>query len=76
MRPRFPKYVVDKRGLTGKGPYKANIKLIVGMVPINLIDDIKEVGFDYNMSPREVADRVKEGHLTLSEHQVIIPVSD
>ena len=73
---RFPKYVVDKRDLTGKGPYKASIKLIVGMVPINLIDDIKEVGFDYNMSPREVADRVKEGHLTLSEHQAIIPVSD
>ena len=67
---------LEKEAIQNRISYKANIKLIVGMVPINLIDDIKEVGFDYNMSPREVADRVKEGHLTLSEHQVIIPVSD
>lgn len=71
---RYAKYVVESRALTGNGPYKVNIKLIVGMVPINLIDDIKEVGFDYNMSPREVADRVKEGHLILLEHDLTIPV--
>ena len=60
--------------LTGKGPYKANIKLIAGMIPINLVDAIKDVGFDYFMSPREVADAVREGHIILWEREVTFDV--
>ena len=30
-----------------------------GMVPVNLIDEIQGVGFDYGMSAREVADKVR-----------------
>ena len=35
------------------------------MVPVNLITEIKSVGFDYNMSPRDVADAIREGHITI-----------
>ncbi|MFB3081427.1 MAG: multiheme c-type cytochrome, partial [Nitrosomonadaceae bacterium] len=56
---KWPSYKVKRSELVGsKGPYNANIKLIVGMVPINLINEIKDVGFDYGMSAREVAEGV------------------
>ena len=46
-----------------KGPLSVEVKLVAGMVPVNLISAIKDVGFDYGLSAREVADRVVEGHL-------------
>jgi len=67
---RWAKYKVPAAALTGRGPYKANVRLIAGMIPVNLIDQIKEVGFDYGMSAREVADRVVAGHLVLWEREV------
>jgi len=38
------------------------------MVPINLINEIKDVGFDYYMSPRDVAEGVLSGHMVLWEY--------
>jgi nitrate/TMAO reductase-like tetraheme cytochrome c subunit len=67
---RWADYHVEAGELTSTGPYSANIKLIAGMVPVNLIAEIQDVGFDYGMSPREVADRVLEGHLVLWEYDV------
>ena len=61
------KYKVEARALTGKGPYRARIQLIAGMVPVNLLNAIKVVGFDYGMSAREVAEKVVDGHLVLWE---------
>ena len=72
---RWALYEIPGSRLTGKGPYAANIKLVLGMVPVNLIDDIKEVGFDYGMSPRDVAEGVLKGHVTLWEHDVAFDVS-
>lgn len=70
---KWPNYKVKRSELVGsKGPYNANIKLIVGMVPINLINEIKDVGFDYGMSAREVAEGVLAGHLVLWERDVIL----
>jgi len=70
---KWPNYKVKRSELAGsKGPYNANIKLIVGMVPINLINEIKDVGFDYGMSAREVAEGVLAGHLVLWERDVIL----
>ena len=40
------------------------------MVPVNLIAEIQDVGFDYFMSPREVADRVVEGAQILWERDI------
>lgn len=64
---RLAKYVVDAKALTGKGPYRANIKLISQMVPANLIGAIQSVGFDYGLSPGEVTRRVAAGADTLWE---------
>ncbi|MBZ0110834.1 MAG: hypothetical protein K8J08_00090, partial [Thermoanaerobaculia bacterium] len=67
---RWAKYSVPSSQLTGSGPYTVQVKLIAGMIPINLIDAIKGVGFDYFMSPREVAERVVAGHQVLWEKEL------
>ena len=64
---RRARYRVKPELLTGNGPYRAHIKFIVGMVPINLVNEIKDVGFDYDMSARDVADGVLNGHTVLWE---------
>ncbi|MEE9295604.1 MAG: multiheme c-type cytochrome [Phycisphaerae bacterium] len=58
---RWAHYSVRAAELTGKGPYTAEVKLVAGMVPVNLVNEIKEVGFDYLMSPRDVANNVVHG---------------
>jgi hypothetical protein len=37
------------------------------MVPVNLVHEISDVGFDYGMSARDVADGVVDGHMVLYE---------
>jgi hypothetical protein len=72
---RWAKYAISRKELTGDGPYNVDIEVKAGMVPINLITEIQVVGFDYNMSPRDVADAVKGGHSVLWKKQVSIPLS-
>lgn len=70
-------YEVSEENLQGTTPpYTARIKLIAQMVPANLIYAIKDVGFDYNLSPREVADRVVEGALTLYDWKVKLSLEE
>jgi hypothetical protein len=45
------------------------------MIPVNLVSDIKEVGFDYNMSPKGIADSVVERSQTLYNRSVILPAA-
>src|SRR5690606_1784232 len=54
-------YRAGKKKLSGPGTYAVTAKLIAGMVPINLIDEIKDVGFDYGMSAHQVALGVRFG---------------
>ena len=42
-------------------PLSADISLIVQMVPVNLIVEIAAAGFDYEMSPKTVAEQVVSG---------------
>jgi hypothetical protein len=67
---RWAEYSVPAKKLNGKGPYKARVKLMAGMLPVNLLDQIKVVGFDYFMSPRDVAERVVAGHMVLWERHI------
>jgi hypothetical protein len=70
---KWPKYEVKRSQLVGStGPYKANIKLIAGMIPINLVNEIKDVGFDYGMSARDVAEGVLAGHQVLWERNIVL----
>ena len=74
---RWAKYSVKAKQLTGMGPYKAVIQLKTGMVPVNLINEIKDVGFNYDMSPRQIADNLAKGYVD-EKGEVIIwnPDSD
>ena len=64
-------YKVSARELAGsQPPYEATIRLIAQMVPANLIHEIQEVGFDYYMSPRAVADGVVNGAITVWERRL------
>lgn len=67
---RWAEYTVDKSEMTGKGPYKAVIQLKVAMVPVNLINKIKEVGFDYGLSARDIADALVKGHEVIWEREI------
>jgi len=64
---RWADYSVKKSELTGKGPYTAKVRMIAGMVPINLVHEIRHVGFDYGMNPRQIGDRVVAGRQILWE---------
>ncbi len=56
------KYRIDSNQLSGERPYRLEIKLIAQMVPVNLVKEISPVGFDMNLSAREVGKRVAFGH--------------
>ncbi len=66
---RTAEYTVPADSLTGKGPYAIRVRLQAQMVPVNLILAIQDIGFDYGMSPRQVADAVVAGTLTIAEQE-------
>ncbi len=67
---RYPKYRVAASELTGPGPYKIEAELVAGMIPVNLIDEIKHVGFDYGLSAKQIAERVVAGHQVLWKKEI------
>ncbi len=70
---RWASYKVAGASLTGETPYKVNLKFITQMVPVNLIGDIAELGFDYNMSPKAIANAVVERSQTLWNRTIVLP---
>ncbi|MEO5722616.1 MAG: multiheme c-type cytochrome [Chthoniobacterales bacterium] len=70
---RWAPYRVEGVRLSGDTPYKVNFKFITQMVPVNLIGDIAELGFDYNMSPKEIALSTVERSQTLWNKTIILP---
>ena len=71
---RTATYHVSAKQLRGPGPFTIRTQLIAGMVPPNLIHAISDVGFDYSLSAKEIADRVVAGHLVLYEKTVCVDV--
>jgi nitrate/TMAO reductase-like tetraheme cytochrome c subunit len=69
---RWADYHVDPAQLSGPGPYTVHVKMLSQMVPVNLIGEITRVGFDYSMSPREIAYRVANGARILWDKVVIL----
>jgi Cytochrome c554 and c-prime len=55
---RLARYSVEPKQLSGHLPYTLNVKFISQMVPVNLLTEIQHVGFDYGMSPKQVADNL------------------
>ncbi len=69
---RKPQYRVTADQLKGaKFPVTAVVELKAAMVPVNLVDAIKGVGFDFDLSPRDIADTLVHGHVD-SEGEVVI----
>lgn len=73
---RWARYTVKRAQLTGHGPYSAQVDLVAGMVPVNLVQEISSVGFDYDMSAREIADAIVAGHLVLQSSSAVFPVDE
>lgn len=67
---RWATYTVKKKQMTAPGPYTAVIQLKAAMVPVNLINEIRDVGFDYNLSARDVAESLVAGHQIIWEREV------
>jgi hypothetical protein len=60
---------VDSDLLTDDGPYEVNVKLVAPMIPVALIGTIKEMGFEFGMTARQLADRVVSGHTVIWEYE-------
>lgn len=71
---RWPEYRVNSSALNGPGQYTIHVRMIAGMVPPNLIDQIRHVGFDYGMTAREVGDAVVEGRVVLWDETVTVQI--
>jgi nitrate/TMAO reductase-like tetraheme cytochrome c subunit len=71
---RWANYRVKKSELTGSGPYTIQVRFLAAMVPANLIRSISVIGIDYGLSPREVADAVRDGHVLLYDKSVTVPL--
>ncbi len=69
---RWAEYKVNRSELTDPGPYKIRIRFLAGMVPVNLISEIKLTGFDYNLSPRGIANALKDGQSLLYDKEVTL----
>lgn len=62
---RWAEYHVTRNQLCGPGQYTIRMQLIAGMVPVNLVHEISDVGFDYHMSAANVANGIVDGHMVL-----------
>ena len=62
---RTAAYAVDGASLTGRAPYRVDIDFVVQAVPVNLVAAVQAAGFDYLMTPRQVADRIVAGALVV-----------
>jgi hypothetical protein len=69
---RWAEYRVKASELGEPGPCKIRIRFLAGMVPVNLVAAIQGVGFDYNMSPKRVAEAVKGGQSLLYDKEITL----
>ena len=77
---RTAEYSLNGEGVSVSGEYEIDVKLVYQMIPVNLINAIKGVGFDYSMSPKQIADRVVAGAAVVWEKSDTVwvgsPVAD
>lgn len=71
---RTARYAVPAVELGEPGEYTVRVRLVVASVAVHLIDAIADVGFDYGLSPRAVADGIRAGHLTVRERLRVLEV--
>jgi hypothetical protein len=69
---RTAPYGFERAALQGSESFTINIKFISQMVPVNLVAAIQGVGFDYGMSPKQVADAVVAGAQVVQEQTLTV----
>jgi len=69
---RRASYHVDPKILTGRTPYRLNVKLVAGQLPPHLIHAISGAGFEYGLSARAIGDKLVELYRVLWERNVVI----
>ncbi|WP_119631612.1 c-type cytochrome [Methylocaldum marinum] len=69
---RWAHYRVPPKTLSGKKPYRLNIKLVAGQLPPHLIHAISGVGFEYGLSARAIGDKLVELYRVLWERDLEI----
>lgn len=72
---RTATYAVPADKLKSGERYKITVRFIAQMIPSNLIDTIKDGGFDYGMSPAEIARAVVSGSVPVRARsaEVVLP---
>lgn len=71
---RWAEYKVAGSALTGKGPYRAIVKLLEQPAPANLLVAMQSVGFDYGMTPRQVGKAMISGTQVLWERELTFDI--
>lgn len=70
---RTASYEVPAEALTGsRGPWHIQARFISQALPVNLVVQTQGVGFDYGLSPRQVADRLVEGSVAIRERAATV----
>jgi len=69
---RWASYHVNPDLLTGRRPYKLNIKLVAGQLPPHLIHAISNVGFEYGLTARAIGDKLVDMYRVLWERNAVI----
>lgn len=73
---RWGDYEIEAVALTGKGPYKASIKLMEQPAPVNLLVAMQSVGFDYGLSPRAAGEALVAGAQLLWEKTIEFDIKE
>lgn len=69
---RWANYTVTEEQLAqGKGPFKVKVQLKAAMIPVNLVNEIKDVGFDYGLSARDISETLAFGHVNENRETII-----
>ena len=73
---RWGDYEIEASALTGKGPYKATIKLMEQPAPVNLLISMQSVGFDYGITPAQAGAALVAGAQLLWEKSLTFDIKE
>lgn len=69
---RTATYRIAGKLLSGRGPYSVKAQFISQSVPVNLVLQTMHVGFDYGLSPRELAKKLVDGAIVIAEKSAVV----
>lgn len=69
---RWASYHISPRELTGRAPYTVDVQIKSAMVPVNLVNEVQGVGFDYGMTTKMIRDNLVAGHIIVAERQATL----